>query len=139
MYFVEHACWNIVVTRFGTCKANTKTNPFTCPTCRESMPLVACVKQFLSPQEMERVRKWVKDVQNPPCYSLPVCLKKHCLGTMRRNAEHDDLVYCEECEGQWCERCLQRAPNDQEHDSKENPCKLGSSGGVLQAISGRQG
>ncbi len=103
-----------------------KTNPFLCPTCRQDMLIVGCVKQFLSSQEMATVREWVLDVKNPPCYSLPVCLKKTCQGKLRRIAVNDDIVYCDECEGQWCERCLQRAPKDKEHDTKENPCKLGS-------------
>jgi len=102
-----------------------KTNPFLCPLpeCRRGMLIVGCVKQFLPPDLMDKVREWVKDWKNPPCYSLPKCLKKDCQGVMRRVAVDNDIVYCDECSGRWCELCLQRAPEDQEHGFKK--CKVG--------------
>lgn len=103
-----------------------KTNPFVCPTCRRGMLIVGCVKQFLPLELMDKVRVWVADIKNPPCYSLPTCLKKNCDGKMRRVAVDGDIVFCEECERRWCELCLQRAQEGEDHDTKENPCKIGT-------------
>ena len=102
-----------------------KTNPFLCPLpeCRRGILIVGCVKQFLSPELMNKVRAWIKDIKNPPCYSLTKCLKKDCHGILRRVAVDNDIVFCEMCNGRWCELCLQRAPEHQEHDYKK--CKIG--------------
>lgn len=97
------------------------TNPFTCPSCRRGMLIIGCVKQFLPPSDMERVRQWLKDVKNPPCYSLPSCLRKKCSGTIRRVAVDSEVVFCDKCHGSWCEMCLQRTSTDDEHDK----CNIG--------------
>lgn len=105
--------------------AENQHNPFTCPVheCRRGLKIVACVKQFLNHDLMDKVRCWYKDVKNPPCWSLPQCLKRDCTNVMlRREAVDSYIVYCEQCNGRWCELCLKRTP--QGKHEKEIDCKL---------------
>ena len=64
---------------------------------------------------MDKVRVWIKDLKQPPCYSLPQCLKKTCMGKMRKEEVDSYLIFCERCGGRWCELCLKRAPVGKPH------------------------
>jgi Zinc finger, C3HC4 type (RING finger) len=102
------------------------TNPFICPinACRRGMKIVGFVKPFLSRDLMDEVRAWYKDIKNPPCYSLPGCMKKGCKGTgLRKEAVDNFMIFCEECQGRWCELCLQRAPMGKQHEDTPH-CKM---------------
>lgn len=104
-----------------------RNNPFLCPLpkCRKHMLIVGCVKQFLEESLMDKVRAWYKDVKNPICWSLPVCLKKTCESTLlRREAIDSYIVFCETCHGRWCELCLRRASQHKEHDQASCQVRL---------------
>lgn len=101
-----------------------RTNPFVCPvvSCRRELPIIGYCKQHLSDEDMEAVRRWYRDLKNPPCWSLDRCLySKTCgaIGSIRRressittkerkSSYESYLVYCEECNSSWCELCLKR-------------------------------
>ena len=91
-----------------------KVNPFTCPMpkCQRGMLIVGCVKQYLPEQLMDEVRTWYKDMKNPPCYSLPQCVKLGCSGKIRRKAIDSYIVFCDSCNGSWCELCLRGVSRD---------------------------
>jgi hypothetical protein len=82
--------------------------------CRQDLPIVGFVKKFLSEQDMERVRKWNKDLKFPPCFSLDRCLSPSCaaLESMRRRPNVKSNVYCDICDKTWCEFCLKRIRED---------------------------
>ena len=118
-----------------------RTNPFLCPvdSCKRELPMGFC-KQFLSPEDIETVKEWYKDLKNPPAWSLDRCLcTKTCgaVGSIRRRkgvasieatkdtqskdkskpnagfSALDNLVYCESCNKTWCELCLTRVYDDE--------------------------
>jgi E3 ubiquitin-protein ligase RNF14 len=93
-------------------------NPFPCPVqhCRQAIPVLGFVKQYLPPQLMDNIRKWYKDVKNPPCASIAVCMKKDCTGTMRQEARESNVIFCDVCLQRWCELCLQRVPMGGNHE-----------------------
>lgn len=94
-------------------------NPFLCPVtnCRRGMLIIGCVKPFLSRDLMEQVRTWYKDKKNPPCWSLPDCIKPGCGGRLRKVAIDRYIVFCDRCDGRWCELCVKRVRDDQHDDS----------------------
>jgi hypothetical protein len=96
-----------------------RTNPFLCPivSCRQSLPIVGCVKPCLSCQDVDRIKEWYKDLKKPPCVSLPQCLRRHCHGKLRLCAVDDKIVYCESCNTQWCSLCLKRVKF--QHEDKD--------------------
>ena len=104
-----------------------RTNPFLCPieTCRQDLPIVGFCKQYLSTQDMERVRKWYKDLKFPPCFSLDRCLDSKRCGAMEsmRIHKHDQThVYCDVCHKTWCELCLKRIPEGVTSLEHRNVC-----------------
>jgi RING-type zinc-finger/IBR domain, a half RING-finger domain len=96
-----------------------KENPFLCPVtdCRRGMLIIGCVKPFLSFELMESVRAWYKDKKNPPCWSLPDCIKAGCSGRLRKVAIDRYVIFCDRCDGHWCELCLKRVRNGEHDDS----------------------
>jgi hypothetical protein len=94
-------------------------NPFTCPVpeCRRGILIIGCVKTFLPPKTMDKVRLWIKNVKNPPCYALPTCPKQSCDGVMRKDQVDSHFIFCDECQGRWCELCLKRLKV--EHNEEE--------------------
>ena len=96
-------------------------NPFCCPVvhCRQALPIIGFVKQFLPIDEMNQVRKWIKDMKNPPCFSLDRCLSSKVCGameSMRRVAKDSTNIYCDQCQKHWCELCLKRLNEDGSDD-----------------------
>lgn len=94
-----------------------RVNPFACPVdkCRHSLPIIGFVKKYLPPDEMDKVRKWIKDMKFPPCLSLDRCLHtKTCGGfeSMRRRQKDSTVIYCDQCHKNWCEMCLKRLNED---------------------------
>jgi hypothetical protein len=94
-------------------------NPFVCPVtdCRRGMLIIGCVKPFLPHKLMEKVRTWYKDKKNPPCWSLPDCIKVGCGGRLRKMAIDSYIIFCDRCDGHWCELCLKRVRNGEHDDS----------------------
>jgi len=100
-------------------------NPFRCPECNYGMKVVGFVKQFLTREEMEKVREWYNDLKHPQCWSLPQCLataKCGAVGSMRKEAIDSQIVFCEQCGGRWCEYCLKRQDNTDEIHDRNNGC-----------------
>ena len=111
-----------------------RTNPFVCPveSCKRELPILSYCKQFLSGEDMDKVKAWYRDLCNPPAWSLDRCLAtKSCgaLGSMRRrkgvvdtggkakatkslSSKLEYLVYCDNCNKTWCELCLSRVYED---------------------------
>jgi hypothetical protein len=91
-------------------------NPFRCPiaSCRHGLTINGCVKHYLTPALMERVRAWIKDIKHPLCYSLPNCLSCKGRNTMRKETIDSALVYCDACQKRWCEWCLKRIRKTQQ-------------------------
>lgn len=105
-----------------------RTNPFACPveTCRHALPIIGFVKHFLPTEEMDQVRRWIKDMKYPPCFSLDRCLSKLCgaMDCMRRVTKDSTNVYCDQCQKHWCELCLKRLQEDgTEHNSATSSSK----------------
>jgi RING-type zinc-finger/IBR domain, a half RING-finger domain len=96
-----------------------KENPFVCPVtdCRRGMLIIGCVKPFLPIESMEKVRIWYKDKKNPPCWSLPDCIKVGCGGRLRKLAIDSYVIFCDRCNGHWCELCLKRVRTGEHDDS----------------------
>ncbi|KAG7368094.1 IBR/half ring-finger domain containing protein [Nitzschia inconspicua] len=122
-----------------------RTNPFVCPveTCKRELPIIGYCKRYLSEEDMEAVRKWYRDLKNPPCWSLDRCLyTRTCgaLGSIRRRKSgittkkekatgpsyEAHLVYCEACNCMWCELCLKRVYDDGGDGGKGNPSNAGA-------------
>ena len=101
-------------------------NPFLCPllSCKRRIPIMGCVKKFLSKDDMDKVNQWYKDLKQPLCWSLDRCLSRKCnqQGTMRylSTQQITPCVYCEACGGTWCERCLGRI-KDEDHTKSCDP------------------
>jgi hypothetical protein len=101
-------------------------NPFTCPvtSCRRPMQVIGCAKKLLSDSDMDKVRRWYKDIKEPPCWSLSICLSKRCNseGNMRRSSPEPTNfhVYCDMCGVTWCELCLCKV-KDGNHDEECDP------------------
>jgi RING-type zinc-finger/IBR domain, a half RING-finger domain len=105
-----------------------RTNPFMCPVvdCRHALPIIGFVKKYLPTNEMDMVRKWIKDMKYPPCFSLDRCLRTKTCGafeSMRRVTKDSTNIYCDQCNKHWCELCLKRlnedGTDDQEGSHKE--------------------
>lgn len=97
-------------------------NPFICPitTCRYNLPIIKFVKPYLSLDNMIKVRNWYKDIKNPPCYSLPECLRRgKCTGRLRKDTIDSYLIHCEICKTRWCELCIKRIKKDDVHTDKD--------------------
>ena len=89
-------------------------NPFRCPDCRVGLPIVGFVKRHLTEDQMQAVRDWYRNLKQPPCTSLPGCLNQSCGGhSLRHTAVDSQLVQCDDCRRQWCERCLRRVQPSQ--------------------------
>lgn len=101
-------------------------NPFTCPVpqCRRGIRIISCVKHYLTPSLMDKVRTWYRELKNPPCYSLPQCLRRKCNGVMRKRTIDGSLIYCEVCSSEWCERCVRRVDTGTEQDAHELQCPM---------------
>ena len=100
-----------------------RTNPFMCPVvdCRHSLPIIGFVKKYLPSDEMDRVRKWIKDMKYPPCFSLDRCLHTKTCGafeSMRRLSKDSTHIYCDQCNKHWCELCLKRLNEDGTDDQE---------------------
>lgn len=93
-----------------------RVNPFACPVenCRHALPIIGFVKEYLPSHEMDQVRKWIKDMKYPPCFSLDRCLSKVCgaMESMRRVTKDSTNIYCDQCHKHWCELCLKRLNED---------------------------
>ena len=100
-----------------------RTNPFMCPVvdCRHSLPIIGFVKRYLPSDEMDKVRKWIKDMKYPPCFSLDRCLHTKTCGafeSMRRVTKDSTHIYCDQCNKHWCELCLKRLNEDGTDDQE---------------------
>jgi hypothetical protein len=118
--FFCHDCFTSYLHFQTTELATYRTNPFLCPLekCRQALPVIGFVKNLLPDADMERVRKWYKDLKNPPCFSLDRCLSKACaaLDSMRRHPiPNTTRIYCDVCHKTWCELCLKRILDDEAH------------------------
>ena len=101
-------------------------NPFLCPLekCRQELPIIGFCKRHLSKDDMDRVRKWIKDLKFPPCFSLDRCLSPACaaLGSMRKRPNTLSFVYCDVCDKTWCEYCLKRIPVNVKYSEHMTAC-----------------
>ena len=74
---------------------------------------------------MDQVRRWIKDMKYPPCFSLDRCLAVQRCGardSMRRVTKDSTNVYCDQCQQHWCELCLKRLnPDGTDNQEAESP------------------
>jgi len=102
-----------------------RTNPFACPEldCRHSLPIIGFVKKFIPTNEMDLIRKWIKDMKYPPCFSLDRCLHTKTCGafeSMRRVSKDSTHIFCDQCNKHWCELCLKRLDEDGADNKGDN-------------------
>ena len=120
-----------------------RTNPFLCPIekCRQELSIAGIVKKHISTQDMDRVRKWIKDLKHPPCFSLDRCLVPSCkaIGSMRKRYPNNNKssnnsaeIFCEVCNVSRCELCLKRTMDTDKNGKIMHPRESCDAATLLQ-------
>lgn len=100
--------------------------PFRCPitSCRQGIPVIGKVKDYLTASEMEHVRVWYKNLRNPVCRSMPRCLDcpKGVMRQIINNGQELFWVFCEKCSVKRCLYCMEKI-RDEKMEHLSTTCK----------------